>query len=290
MSLSPSAYNLLRSVTRALRRAPYDEKRRGTVVNEIEVWCAAHDIELGAHRSARKLRFDGKLLHQIDDTLAALGQPEIEARLSGLTSTEQARHGSLEAKGVREAPRARRVLVSLPPGAPRPGLAAEPRDYRDIDWRSLDLGTFDALIQVENLDSFYAFMPDIAATSHWRQPLVVYRGDRHYGGGFADLAEAWTARGLPHLYVGDFDACGVGFALNSQATQLLLPPLDWLKRHACAEHLPAVQMKAQARLREYRAALAGGHPMPAYLSVILDEQRGLRQQWFGEQQERVPLD
>lgn len=290
MNLSPRARRLLRDAAQALRREPRVEKRRSKVVNEIVDWCAKHDIELGVRLTHARLGFDAELLSQIDDILAALGEPRIDTDLSGLTSAEQARHGSLEVKGVREAPRARRVLVSLPPGASRPGLAAEPREYRDIDWRSLDLRTFDALIQIENLDSFYAFMPDSAATVHWRQPLVVYRGDRHYGGGFADLAEAWIARGQPHLYVGDFDASGVGFALSSQATHLLLPPLDWLKRHATDAHLPAAQIKAQARLREYRVSLDNGHPLPAYLSVILDEQRGLRQQWFGEQQERVPLD
>ncbi len=36
------------------------------------------------------------------------------------------------------------------------------------------------------------------------------------------------------------------------------------------EHSPAGQMNAQVSLHEYRAALASGHPLLAYLSIILD--------------------
>ncbi|MCG6657870.1 hypothetical protein HOP52_08890 [Halomonas campisalis] len=290
MSLSPGAYKLLRGIRERLRRAPGVEKpRSGKVVAEIEAWCAEHDIELGVRRSTKALRFDRELLTQIDDTLAALGQPAIDVDLSGLTSGEQAGRGSLEAKSVRESPRARRVLVSLAAGAPRPGLVAETREYRDLDRRSLDLGAFDALIQVENLDGFYAFDPDSVAGARWRNPLVVYRGDTHYGGGFAALAEAWAATAKPHCYLGDFDASGVGFALASRATHLLLPPREWLEQHATPDHLPAAQMTAQAGLRDHRDTLPDGHPLREHLALILDEQRGLRQQWFAERLVRVSL-
>ena len=290
MSLSPGAYRLLRGVRQRLHHAPRQEKSRGgKVMAEIEGWCAEHDIVLGLRCSARAVRFDRELLAQIDETLVALGQPAIDIDLSGLTSIEQAAQGNLEAKSVRERPRAGRVLVNLAPGAARPGLAAEPREFRDLDWRSLHLEAFAALIQVENLDSFYVFDPDIAAAVPCGQPLVAYRGDKHYGGGFADLAEAWGATPKPHLYLGDFDASGLGVALASRATHLLLPPLEWLQRHASADHLPAEQMRAQAALRDYAASLPGGHPLPAYLSLILDGQRGLRQQWFGDRLEAVSL-
>ncbi|PXX97549.1 DUF7281 domain-containing protein [Halomonas sp. LBP4] len=291
MSLSPGAYRLLRGVRETLRRESIVERPRGgKVVAEIEAWCAEYDIDLTVHRLGKRLRFDRRLLADMGQVLDSLGQPPLDAALSGRTTAEQADQGSLEAKSVRESPRARRTLVSLPVLARPAWLAAEPREYRDLDWRSLDLGAFDALIQVENLDSFYAFTPDIVATAHCRQPLVAYRGDRHYGGGFAALGEAWSARGKLHLYFGDFDAAGIGVAMASRATHLLLPPLEWLKRHATADHLPAAQMTAQAALRDYRATLPGGHPLRGYLTIILDRQCGLRQQWFGNDLILVPLD
>ncbi|WP_163557389.1 hypothetical protein [Halomonas sp. NO4] len=289
MSLSPRARNLLRDVAQSLRREPRIEKRRTPVVGEVVAWCAAHDIELGACLTHARLRFDRDLLAQVDDTLAALGEPGISIELRGLTSAEQARHGTREEKSVRESPREHRVLASLPAGAPRTGIAARARDVLDIDWRDISLETFDVLVQVENLDSFYAFEPGIPALSHWPCPLVAYRGDKHYGGGSAKLAEAWAATGKPQVYAGDFDAEGVRIALGSQATHLLLPPLEWLQAHATAGHLPAGQMNAQAVLRRCFAARPAGHPLPAYLSILVEEQRGLKQQWFDHDLILVPL-
>lgn len=179
--------------------------------------------------------------------------------------------------------------MSLPVLSRPPWLAAASREYRDLDWQSIDLCAFDVLIQVENLDSFYAFTPDLEAIAHFRQPLVIYRGDRHYGGGFAALAEAWAATGKSHVYLGDFDAAGIMFAIASQATHLLLPPLKRLIHHAISNHLPAAQMKMQAALSEHRAALPSGHPLGHYLGLILDQQRGLKQQWFDEQVDMVPM-
>ncbi|MFY0990441.1 DUF7281 domain-containing protein [Halomonas sp. C05BenzN] len=287
MKLSSRARNLLRDADQALRGASRMKKRRGKVVNEVVAWCQAHDIELGPRLSHARLQLDRDLLARVDETLFALGEPALAAELSGLTTAEQAHLGNREEKSVREKPRDRRVLASFPAAMERrPGLASRPRDFLDLDWCELDLDAFDALIQVENLDSFYAFMPH----AHWRLPLVAYRGDRHYGGGFAALAEAWSARGKPHLYVGDFDAAGIGMAMASRATHLLLPPLAWLERHATADHLPATQSAVQARQREYRATLPDGHPLRDYLAIILDRQCGLRQQWFGDDWIMVPLD
>ncbi|QEA39872.1 hypothetical protein FGL86_12870 [Pistricoccus aurantiacus] len=288
--LSPSAYRLLRCVEETLHRVPAVGKpRSGKALKEIEAWCAQYDIDLAVYRQGNTLRFDRRLLGEINEVLDSLGHPPLDIALSGRTTTQQAEQGGIEAKSVRERPRTRRVLASLPALSRPPWLASESREYRDLDWQSLDLGGFDILIQVENLDSFYAFTPDIEAIDRFRQPLVIYRGDRHYGGGFAVLAETWTATGKPHVYLGDFDAAGITFAIASQATHLLLPPLEWLIHHATADHLPATQMKAQASLLEHRAALSSDHPLRDYLAIILDRQRGLRQQWFGERLERVPL-
>lgn len=290
MNLSSRARHLLRDAGQPLHGTAIVEKRRNKVVNEVVAWCQAHDIELGPRLTHARLQFDPDLLARIDETLAALGEPAIADELSGLTTAEQAHLGNREAKGVREKPRDRRVLASVPAAAEqRPGLASRPRDFLDLDWRDLDLDAFDVLVQVENLDGFYAFAPTTPALADDARPLMLYRGDRHYGGAFARVAEAWAASARPHLYLGDFDAKGVSIALASRATHLLLPPLEDLAERANAAHLPPEQQGYQPALRDHAARLPVGHPLADYLAILLREQRGLRQQWFGDSLQGVPL-
>lgn len=281
MHLSPRARTLLLDAARSLRRVAQVEKRRSRVVEEVVAWCEAHDIDPGPRLTHGRLRLDRDLLDRIDDTLSALGHPRLEAALAGLTSAEQARLGNLEHKSVREAPRRQRVLASLPAGDALPGLASRPRDFLDLDRRDIALEAFDVLLQVENLDGFYAVDPTMPALAGWSRPLVLYRGDRHYGGGFAALAADWAATGRPHLYLGDFDAAGLHNALASGATHLLLPALAFISNGASGEQLPADQFPLQASLRDHAGGLPAGHPLASYLTVLLGEQCGLLQQWFG---------
>ncbi|MEQ6917802.1 DUF7281 domain-containing protein [Halomonas aquatica] len=290
MNLSSRARHLLRDAGQALRSTPSVEKRRSQVVNEVVAWCEAHDIELGPRLTHARLQFDSELISRIDETLAALGEPAIAAELSGLTTAEQAHLGNREEKSVREKPRDRRVLASFSAALEqRPGLARHPRDFLDLDWRGLDLDAFDVLVQVENLDGFYAFEPTMSALANGSRPLVLYRGDRHYGGAFARVAEAWAESARPHLYLGDFDAKGLSIALASSATHLLLPPHENLAERANAAHLPPGQQSYQPALRDHAARLPVGHPLADYLVILLREQRGLRQQWFGDPLQAVPL-
>ncbi len=291
MQLSPRARSLLREATRTLRSQPEVEKRRSKVVEEIIAWCHEHDIELGQRLTHGRLRLVHELLAQIDETLVASGEASIEDDLSGLTSAEQALLGNREQKSVRENPRHHRVLASLTAGEPRHGLESRPRHFLDLDWRDIALSGFDGLIQVENLDGFYDFDPAIPALAGLSRPLVLYRGDRHYGGAFARVAGAWVGTGKPHLYLGDFDAAGLHNALSSGATHLMLPPLAFLASQACGEQLPADQFPLQASLRDLAEGLSADHPLAGPLRLLLGEQRGLLQQWFGplETLELVPL-
>lgn len=147
-----------------------------------------------------------------------------------------------------------------------------------MDVRHLTLGAFGALVQVENLDSFYTFNPNISALSGYAQPLIAYRGDSHYGGGFAHLAEIWRKTRRPHLYAGDFDAKGVTLALDSGATHLLLPDMAWLSQYAtpCTSPPGSSLPTAAAPLH---VSLPPQHPLRPYLT-LLEKQRGLKQQWF----------
>ncbi|MGP9680257.1 DUF7281 domain-containing protein [Halomonas sp. AOP27-A1-41] len=279
MNLPSRARNGLNGVARELLRQPTVEKPRGQWVNDVVAWCHQHDIDLATRITSKTLRFDAALLAQINDVLDSARIAPLGRSLSGLTSAAQAKEGVEEDKATRESPRARRVLVSFPP-QPIAGLAIEFRTIRDVDIQTLKLSAFSAMIQVENLDSFYEFSPDIASLSGYTNPLVVYRGDSHYGGGFALLADAWRKTHRPHIYAGDFDVKGVTLALDSGATHLLLPNFEWLTQNATPLHVPAEQFAYQRRLRKHLAALPTAHPLCDYLTLLLEKQRGLKQQWF----------
>lgn len=278
MNLPSRARNGLNGVARELLRQPTVEKPRRQWVDDVVAWCHQHDIDLATRINSKALRFDAALVAQINDVLESARIAPLGRSLSGLTSSAQAKEGVEEDKAIRESPRAKRVLVSFPP-QPTTGLANEPRAIRDVDVLGLKLSVFSALIQVENLDSFYGFSPEQPALSGYANPLVVYRGDSHYGGGFAHLAEVWRKTRRPHLYAGDFDAKGVTLALDSGATHLLLPDIEWLTLNATPLHQPAGQLPYQRRLRQLHVSLPPQHPLRPYLA-LLEKQRGLKQQWF----------
>ncbi|MBR2514094.1 MAG: hypothetical protein IKE45_08725 [Halomonas sp.] len=280
MNLPSRARNGLNGVARELLRQPTVEKPRRHWVDDVVAWCHQHDIDLASRINGKTLRFDAALLAQINDVLESARLAPLGRSLSGLSSSAQAKEGVEEDKATRESPRARRVLVSFPP-QPITGLASEPRAIRDVDVLGLKLSAFSALIQVENLDSFYEFSPEQPALSGYANPLVVYRGDSHYGGGFALLAEAWHKTRRTHIYAGDFDVKGVTLALDSNATHLLLPDIEWITQNATPLHVPAEQFPYQRRLRKHLAALPSAHPLLDYLTLLLETQRGLKQQWFG---------
>ncbi|MGE6776961.1 DUF7281 domain-containing protein [Vreelandella titanicae] len=280
MNLPSRARNGLNGVSRELLRQPAVEKPRRQWVDDVVAWCHQHDIDLASRINSKALRFDANLLAQINDVLDSARIAPLGRSLSGLTSSAQAKEGVEEDKATRESPRARRVLVSFPP-QPTLGLANEPRAIRDVDVLGLKLSAFSALIQVENLDSFYEFSPELPALSGYANSLAVYRGDSHYGGGFALLAEAWHKTRRTHIYAGDFDIKGVTLALDSNATHLLLPTIEWLTQNATPLHVPAEQFPYQRRLRKHLASLPSAHPLHEYLTLLLEKQRGLKQQWFG---------
>ena len=280
MNLPSRTRNGLNGVARELLRQPAVEKPRRQWVDDVVAWCHQHDIDLATRINSKALRFDAAFLAQINDVLESARLAPLGRSLSGLTSSAQAKEGVEEDKATRESPRARRVLVSFSP-QPTTGLANEPRAIRDVDVLGLKLSAFSALIQVENLDSFYEFSPELPALSGYTNPLIVYRGDSHYGGGFAQLISAWSKTRRPHIYAGDFDVKGVTLALDSNATHLLLPGIEWLTQNATPLHVPAEQFSYQRRLRKHLAGLPSTHPLRDYLTLLLEKQRGLKQQWFG---------
>ncbi|SDN43525.1 DUF7281 domain-containing protein [Vreelandella arcis] len=288
-TLTAKVYSKLGDVDRQLRKQSWvDKKRSQQWVADFIHWCDEQHIELGPRLRHRSLRFDRALIQQVNEALRSQRLTTIEQWQSGLTSAEQAEQGVNEDKTNREGPRAQRVLVNTPASTPA-WFSGQPRSMHDVDWRDINLDQCDVLIQVENLDSFYAFLPQIPALSGYANPLIVYRGDSHYGGAFKQLASAWNATQKPHFYAGDFDVEGLGIALSSSASHLLLPPLAWLTEQATTFHDPANQLEDRPRLLRHRDQLPAAHPLQPYLTLLLDQQRGLRQQWLGERLEHVAL-
>jgi hypothetical protein len=288
-TLTAKVYSKLGDVDRQLRKQSWvDKKRSQQWVTDFLHWCDEQHIELGSMVNHQSLRFDRALIQQVNAALESQRLTTIGQWQSGLTSAAQAEQGVNEDKANREGPRAQRVLVNTP-ASPPAGLSAQPRSMHDVDWRDINLDQCDVLIQVENLDSFYSFSPQIPALGDHPQPLVVYRGDSHYGGAFKQLASAWNATQKPHFYAGDFDVEGLGIALSSGASHLLLPSLESLTEQATTFHDPANQLEHRPRLQRHRDQLPAAHPLQPYLTLLLDQQRGLRQQWLGEWLERVAL-
>ncbi|MCO7248157.1 hypothetical protein [Halomonas sp. Mc5H-6] len=288
-TLTAKVYSKLSDVDRQLRKQTWvDKKRSQQWVETFIHWCDEQHIELGPRLSHQSLRFDRALIQQVNEALRSQRLATIGQWQSGLTSAAQAEQGVDEDKTNREGPRAQRVLVNTPASTPT-WLSAQPRSMHDVDWRDITLEQCDVLIQVENLDSFYDFSPQTPALGDYANPLVVYRGDSHYGGGFKQLASAWNTTQKPHFYAGDFDVKGLSIALSSGASHLLLPPLAWFTEQATTFHDPAKQLDHRPHLQRHRDQLPAEHPLQPYLKLLLDQQRGLRQQWLGEQLERVAL-
>ncbi|GED23531.1 DUF7281 domain-containing protein [Halomonas halmophila] len=283
-TLDKRTHGWLGDIQDRLRRQPYVEKSLELgACQAFMAWCDQHDLDLEFYQRHQVLRFDRQLMRKVQALLESLGQLPLGESTSGRTTAEQARASHQEDKAQREGPRAHRVLLNMPATTARPGMAHREREILDVDWRELDLSAFDVLLMIENLDSFYEPAVALDALADHARPLVVYRGDRHYGGGFRELARAWATTGKPLLGLGDFDPRGLRIVLGSGATGLLLPPLAWLQENATRAHVPAEQLPDQPALRKHRDQLPAAHPLGDYLALLLDEQRGLKQQWFTSQ-------
>lgn len=250
-------------------------------------WCQEHEVHLGARQQQEELLVDKLLLVQVEKTLAELGQQPLNPSKTLVTREDQARVGIDEFKNQGETPREARLLVSLPPQFASLGaicLQAPPRVFIDLDWRDLDLNSFDLLLVVENLDSFYSLQdPEQLLALNLQRPLLVYRGDQVYAKAVKRLKSCCQDLGKPCVYLGDFDAKGVNIALNEGYSHLLLPPLSFLKQQAVTLHQPAEQLRYQKSLRAKLQALGQEHPLAGYLQLLINEQRGLKQQSFPKQ-------
>jgi len=294
-ALSSGARKMLRGIQQKLKtRLQVDKPLTSPVVQEILAWCREYQLHEGSRCGTKQFTFDALFLKQIEKTLAQLGQQPLDLETQPGNREEQAASGLDEYKQQGEKPREQRILVKLPTaGDAITEVLLEPprRITLDLDWRQVDLTRFQQLLVVENLDSFYSYAEgEYGLPEQLNQALVVYRGDQLYASGLKQLKNCWRDTGKPCLYLGDFDAKGVNIALNEGYSHLLLPPLSFLKDKAAALHQPEQQLLYQKSLRQKLQQLSTKHPLTAYLRLLVNEQRGLKQQWFRETRlELLPL-
>ncbi|SFC03597.1 hypothetical protein SAMN05660443_1247 [Marinospirillum celere] len=286
LSLSPAARKQLLGIYQRLRKGEIQVKKKlgGPVIQEILDWCYEQEIHLGSRKGSKDFAFDALFLGQIEKALKELGQQPLQAGDPAQTREDQAQLGLDEFKGQGESPREQRLLVNLPNAngfLDQVCLEPSRRVYADLDWRDLNLTSFEQLLVVENLDSFYSLQqPGCLLPASLNSALIAYRGDQHYASGLKQLKSCWRDRRKASIYLGDFDAKGVNIAVNEGYTHLLLPPLAYVQEKAAALHQPEQQLRYQKSLREKLQALPARHPLVAYLQLLIREQRGLRQQWF----------
>ncbi|SFX66322.1 DUF7281 domain-containing protein [Marinospirillum alkaliphilum] len=284
--LTPALRSLLQRIQQQLKTHDRVTWRiKGPVVKQLLVWCDAWDIEVGLWPDGRECVFDRAFIQRVQQLLLDEKLPPLAFDASGKSSLQQAEAGLEEHKGVRAAPTAARVLVSLPnqQGLLPYGVSQlHARLELDLDWQQLDEKAFDALVVVENLDCFYQFnTPDALELPQALQPaLILYRGHGHEARGCKALKSAWARLGKPCIYLGDFDAKGVSIALHEGYRQLLLPEWPGLQQQANALHQPPEQLDYLPALQRHLDGLPEDHPLQPVLSLLLSDHKGLKQQWF----------
>ena len=146
----------------------------------------------------------------------------------------------------------------------------------ELDIQTLDVSDYDALLMVENRDSFndwhlFSQQVDFAL----QKVLVIYRGDSHYSVAANNLLTHWCANSQikPAIYFGDFDLMGLRIAVSSGCTHLLLPEMSALEHNLVPQHYPDAQEKVLGGL-----TTDCPKRWQALLHLMRDKRAGLRQQ------------
>ena len=297
MELTDHCYKLLQKVRLELQFQPEVVRpMKNASLKHLEKWCQYHDLETLYWLSGSKACFTPQVLSSIDTLLTALGQPLIDQVHSGQSSLEQAKHGYTENKN-RSRPMQGRllVLVSNVDDWQPAGLLQTPTELvLNIHYNQLDLDVYDRLLVVENLDVFcqclelqregcYQLPPFYGAT------LIVYRGHQHDANTVVRLIKTFRLRNKATVYFGDFDAAGLGISLRDGYSHILLPELEFLAEYAHAAHNPSEQLQQIKWLQRRTLDMPANKPLYSYLKIILQEQRGLKQQWYQGALQCLPL-
>ncbi|MFT0212533.1 hypothetical protein VQ643_07920 [Pseudomonas sp. F1_0610] len=278
MILSGTALRVLRN---AQNKMPQDKPLAMKAVEQIKTWCEYYDIDLRQHlRANHKLRIDTDLIAKIEHTLAQLNLASINKISAGKTSMEQIEDDMLENKNQRLAPSANHLVCAINAHYLSCQLL-EPQCfyYLDVDYRTLNLQQFKALVVVENLDVFYSkdALVFIEKALNTRLALIVYKGHDQAATSCVALKARAVQQGLPCIYYGDFDSRGVNIALTEGYTHILLPVLDSLKKIANTYQLNVQQLPYNKALDKYVECYPES-PLAKYLLLITKSAKGLLQQ------------
>lgn len=202
-------------------------------------WCREHEIILGDD-APRQFWVTRAGIAAVERCLALDGQGSLqsqaESRLNGrdkVTSSNE--------KIARAQPMEQRVLCASCDLSQRLHqqqffhlVDTPPQINVELSIIDIDLDQYDALVVIENRDSFNQWHQYVTLTQGIFNPLVIYRGhERAHSKGCVALKLLWQqrkgAQGL--VYFGDADIAGLSIAVSGDVPyqHLLLPPLDELK-------------------------------------------------------------
>ncbi|MCF4008704.1 DUF7281 domain-containing protein [Rheinheimera sp. UJ63] len=270
-ALGLQALNWLAQLEQRLKRdGQVAISSKGKVARQVIAWCIEQQLLPSHSANLPVVQFNLALLAHIAEAQLQLQQVCFRAKVSEQDRLQQAEYANQELKSAGASPRQTRVLLRLNTAISQAGLTIA---TVDLDWRELQLGDYDALVIVENLDCFYQ-LTRFRLHHRYPNPLVIYRGDSHYSSGGKALNDAWQHTGKPSLYFGDADLAGLAIAFSLHCQSILLPEFAQFKQ--CA----SVDMQADQQLK-YQDQLLRAEVHPAfkpYQQLICQQLKGLRQQ------------
>ncbi|WP_133470497.1 DUF7281 domain-containing protein [Paraglaciecola marina] len=279
-SLTPKAKALLLEQNTKLK---FDDRAATTAVaavKEILIWCDNEDIVPGKWLvKGKKYRFNRQGIDKIQEAYQSAMSENIfddfsqDDHQTASTKSTNEKQGKLK-------PTAHLILAAVIKGASYDGFHREfyPCHQVNIELNinEIKLSRYDALIMVENRDSFndwYRFQAQI--THNFGKVLVIYRGDSDYSEAASSFLKLWRVHGpnKPVVYFGDFDLSGLRLAVSAKCSHLLLPSYEFLRNNVISHHYPDEQQKYLVGLE--RDCAQGWQ---ALLSLMYTQRAGLRQQ------------
>ncbi|MEH6713658.1 MAG: hypothetical protein V7733_20845 [Paraglaciecola polaris] len=286
-ALTPKAKALLKEQYFALM---YDDSaftQKVATVKQITTWCEQAYIEPGHWLVMdKRYRFHRDAIEAIRDAYQMSMGEDIFTDFSQDTHQSAAQKSADEKQGSIK-PTHHLILCALT----QPSIIDRfKQDFYpsqqvniELDIRALDVSGYDALLMIENRDSFndwHVFSAQVK--SDLQKVLVFYRGDSHYSVAASHLLQQWRKdhSAKPVIYFGDFDLMGVRIAVGGQCTHLLLPTYAYLDANLVPQHFPVEQEKLLAGLRRDCPS-----SWQSLIGLMACKRAGLRQQ----KMYRVPL-
>lgn len=287
IKLNPQAKRLLKQQYYALISNEQTVCTSIATIKRIITWCEQEYIEPGKWLVQNKqYRFTRVGIEKIRDAYLLSMREDIFENFSQDTHQTAATKSSDEKQG-KVKPTEHLMLAALTGGQVFSGFQEQFHNSHqvnlELDIRLLDYSMFDALLMIENRDSFndwFLFQPHVVPALN--NVLVMYRGDSQYAVAANNLLQQWRGAKSDSavIYFGDFDLSGLRLAVSAGCTHLLLPDYQWLIEHTIKQHYPAEQEKYLMQL-----LIDCPKGWKILLNMMSEARRGVRQQNMYE----VPL-